>query len=127
MDLPRIPKDAQRRSRRNALLALLGAACASPALGARHDAPFQAAVASYRSGRYSEAFGRMIRLASSGDADAARIALFMHQYGPLLYGAYWDLSHDEIAVFEESAVHARLRQQPAYRPDPRPLPTKLRR
>lgn len=34
-------------------------------------------------------------MANNGDADAARIALFMHRFGPQLYGRYWDLSPQE--------------------------------
>jgi hypothetical protein len=48
------------------------------------------AVQTFRAGRTSEAFGRFMDLANRGDVDAARIALFMHQYGQPLYGKHWD-------------------------------------
>lgn len=109
--------DAALRSRRGALLALLvpisGAALARPA-----QAPFDAAVASFRQGRYSEAFGRMLALATHGDADAARIVVFMHQYGPLLYGSYWDVAPDDVAALEELGASGKTRRQPQFRPNP---------
>jgi hypothetical protein len=59
------------------------------------DGEFDNAVQSFRTGRVSAAYGQFQELASRGDADAARIALFMSTYGPLLYGKQWDvLPHD---------------------------------
>lgn len=80
------------------------------------EASFTDALASYRAARYSEAFGRLVPLAAAGDADAARIVLFMHQYGPMLYGSYWDLNGEQVAVFREVATLASARPQPVFRP-----------
>jgi hypothetical protein len=77
---------------------------------------FDQSVASYRQTRYSEAFGRFVTLAARGDADAARIVLFMNQYGPQLYGSYWDLSTEEISDFNRIAASGRNRGQPDFRP-----------
>jgi hypothetical protein len=93
--------------------------CALALSVAAHAAPeseFNSAVASYRAQRYSEAFGRMMSLANRGDPDAARIALFMHQYGPQLYGSYWDLNPEEVLLFQQVASLARQRPAPAFQP-----------
>lgn len=54
------------------------------------DRDYDQAVRSFRAGRTSEAWGQFQELASRGDVDAARIALFMVNYGPTLYGKQWD-------------------------------------
>lgn len=108
---------ARNPGRRGAILALLGGACMAPAAASRGDRDFDAAVGSYRAGRYSEAFGRLLALAFTGDADASRIVLFMHQYGPQLYGAYWDLSPHDMAAFEEAGGARRLRKHPPFQPE----------
>ena len=51
---------------------------------------YEDAVRSFRQGRLSEAFGQFMAIANRGDVDAARVALFMHSYGPVLYGKQWD-------------------------------------
>ncbi|MBC5767876.1 hypothetical protein [Ramlibacter albus] len=98
-----------------AFCALLLAACTMPVL-AGPDGQFDDALASYRAARYSEAFGRMMALANRGDADAARIVLFMHQYGPMLYGSYWDLNPQEVDSFREVAMLASNRRAPVFVP-----------
>lgn len=76
------------------LLLLMGASGASQASGLA-EREYEAAVKSFRSGRTSDAWGRFHDLANRGDPDAARIALFLHAYGPVLYGKHWDaLPHD---------------------------------
>lgn len=55
------------------------------------DREFEQAVQSFHAGRVSEAFGQFAHLASRGDVDAARIALFMSEYGATLYGKHWDV------------------------------------
>ncbi len=76
-----------------ACFCLLVAALPAAARDSRND--FQDAIRQYKDGRLAEAFGRFVALANNGDADAARIALFMHRFGPPLYGRYWDLSPQE--------------------------------
>lgn len=76
---------------------LLGAGGASRASEASSlaDREYEAAVKAFRGGRTSDAWGRFHDLANRGDPDAARIALFLHAYGPVLYGKHWDaLAHD---------------------------------
>lgn len=90
--------------------------CGAAPARANPETHFNEAVASYRGARYSDAFGKMLALATRGDADAARIVLFMHQYGPTLYGSYWDLNSEELATFGELAVLAKARMPPAFQP-----------
>ena len=107
-----------RRFTRLVLCAL--AICAAPS-HAGPDSRFNEAAASYRAARYSEAFGRMMALAANGDPDAARIVLFMHQYGPVLYGNYWDLNNEELFAFQELAILAKARPAPPFRPMREPV------
>jgi hypothetical protein len=60
---------------------------------------YQEATRSFRAGRLSEAFGRFQDLANRGDPDAARVALFMHAYGPTLYGKHWDALPQDVAYW----------------------------
>lgn len=83
---------------------------------ANPDARFHEAVASYRSARYAEAFGRLHALAIRGDADAARIVLFMHGFGPTLYGSHWDLNPEEIQDFRDISTAPSHRRQPVFEP-----------
>ena len=79
---------------------LAAAAATLPASASRlADAEYDAAVQAFRAGRTSDAFGRFIALANRGDVDAARIALFMHSYGPVLYGKYWEAGKDDLAYW----------------------------
>lgn len=98
-----------------------GSAWANP------DARFQEAVASYRSARYAEAFGRLYALAIRGDADAARIVLFMHGFGPTLYGSHWDLNPEEIQDFRDISTAQSHRRQPAFEPAWQPRLVKANR
>ena len=65
------------------------------------------AVSSFRQGRFPEAYGRFISLADAGHAPAARMALWMYQQGPGLFGADWDSSQDQLDAW------SRLVGQPA--------------
>ncbi|NML47179.1 hypothetical protein HHL11_25760 [Ramlibacter sp. G-1-2-2] len=69
--------------------ALLGASLPTHASDIA-DREYDRAVKSFRAGRTSEAWGQFQELASRGDVDSARIALFMLNYGPALYGKQWD-------------------------------------
>lgn len=55
------------------------------------------AVDSFRRARFSEAYGRFIQLADAGHAPAARLALWMCEQGPELFGKDWDCTPDEVA------------------------------
>lgn len=63
------------------------------------DREYDNAVRSFRAGRTSEAFGQFMGLANRGDVDSARIALFLHSYGPILYGKQWDASPQEVGYW----------------------------
>jgi hypothetical protein len=57
------------------------------------------AVKSFRTGRTAEAFGRFIELANRGDVDAARIALFLHSYGAVLFNKQWEADPRDVAYW----------------------------
>ena len=88
--------------------ALALACLAAPAAAA--DVDFDGALQSYRTGRMSEAYGRMLHLGLQGDPDAARIALFMGENGPMVYNAFWELTHGDAATLRKVA------QRPSLRP-----------
>lgn len=73
-----------------------GAANLNPA-----EREYAEAVRSFRTGRTSEAFGQFMALANRGDVDSARIALFMHNYGAVLYGRHWDAGTQNVAYWSE--------------------------
>lgn len=100
-------------------LALLPAT--SPAGPTNHDPAFEEAVSQFQQARLSAAYGRFIQLANQGDRDSARIALFLHRYGPKLYGSYWDASGEEVDLWEQLANQGGrstpvFRTQPTFRP-----------
>lgn len=77
---------------------------------------FKQAVQDHRAGRWSAAYGQFAHLATRGDADAARIALFMHRNGPLLYGTYWDASPEDTQAWAQLADTGPGRSDPAFQP-----------
>jgi len=76
------------------MLIALPAGAANPV-----EREYEDAVRSFRVGRLSEAFGQFMELANRGDVDAARVALFMHSYGPVLYGKQWDAGPQNVAYW----------------------------
>lgn len=82
---------------------------------AASDPSFDLAVRSYRAGRYSDAYGKLIPLANNGNEQAARIVLFMYAHGPLLYGTAWDASSEDIELWSRLAGE-RAARQPGYDP-----------
>lgn len=94
---------------------LWGTACGASAAGER---AFAEAVAQYRSGRFSAAYGQLTALANEGDVDAARIALFMHRYGATLYGSHWDASPEDLDDWRQLAASGRGRPAPVFQPPP---------
>lgn len=91
---------------------LLLAACAS------HAGAFETGVAEFHARRYAAAWGNFYMAANAGDADAARVALHMLKYGPLLYDGYWDASAEEVETWTASAARPRARPVPQYKPAP---------
>jgi hypothetical protein len=77
---------------------------------------FTTAVQRYREGRTSEAFGRFTKLANEGDADAARITLFLLRYGPTLYGSHWDAPTEDVEYWNNLASSSLGRATPVFRP-----------
>jgi hypothetical protein len=96
---------------------------------------YEAAVKSFRSGRTSEAFGQFIDLANRGDVDSARIALFMHSYGAVLYGKQWEAGPQEVAYWNTLVRNSgtSARPLPEFQPTvltprgakPRPAPARM--
>ena len=78
-------------------------------------------VAEYRTGRYASAWGHFYMAANEGDPDAARLALHMLRYGPVLYGGFWDASSEEVADWTRLAASSKGRPPPEYQPARRPL------
>ncbi len=97
-------------------LAALVCALLSPAAARAEDPSFSDAVAQFQKGRWSDAYGRFIEMANEGDADAARIAVFMQRYGPLLFGSNWDAAADDRADWQRLAASRQGRPPPAFRP-----------
>lgn len=55
------------------------------------------AVASFRQGRFSEAYGRLAALADAGHPPSALLALWLHANGPALFGKDWDSSQQQLS------------------------------
>lgn len=95
---------------------------------AAQEREYREALRLYQSGQWSGAYGRFIVLANNGHRDAARIALFMHQYGEVLYRTQWDASDEDIEHWSRVAgpwrrpgqVERIASAQPATKPAPQP-------
>jgi hypothetical protein len=61
------------------------------------------ALASFRQGRFSEAYGRLMGLADAGHPPSAVLALWMHANGPTLFGKDWDSSQQQLSDWAELA------------------------
>ena len=125
-----------RRHAATALAAALLAASLPALAGNLAEREYERAVQSFRAGRLSEAFGQFMELANRGDVDSARVALFMHSYGPVLYGKQWDAGPQNVAYWDtlvrNSGSSARLvpEFQPTVlkpaKPKARPAPVRTR-
>ena len=101
--------------------------CITSAIAAP-DPGFTQAVQDYRAGRWSSAYGRFMLLANSGNTDAARIALFMHRNGKLLFDSEWAASDEDLELWSkmtgtraptnepERVASGAAAKAPAYRP-----------
>ncbi|HEX2545391.1 MAG TPA: hypothetical protein VHL79_10960 [Ramlibacter sp.] len=97
-------------------LALFLSCAAADAAPPSHDQLFLQATAQYRAGRYSDAFGRFLHLANQGDPEAARIVVFMHTFGPPLFGSYWDLHATDVEQFTQLAARQAARKDAVFQP-----------
>ncbi len=85
-----------------ALLAIMAAGLFSTAAQAatpdagKADALFTEAMAQYKKGQWSGAYGRFAALADQGHTESARIALFMLTHGSSMYGSAWGASQPQI-------------------------------
>ena len=76
------------------------------------------ALATFRQGRFSEAYGRLMGLADAGHPPSAALALWMHANGQMLFGKDWDSSQEQLSAWAavagqpEPTLVARI-----YRPD----------
>ena len=81
-------------------------AFAQPTPGpALQDRLYASAVDSFRQARFSEAYGRLIRLADSGHVPSAELALWMYANGPALFGKDWDITQDQLTAWAQLAGH----------------------
>ncbi len=96
---------------------VLTGALGFPAHSHANDLAYAEAVAQYRSGRMSDAYGRFIMLAEAGDSDAARIVLFMHQFGPTLYASHWDAHPADLEYWTYLAKQRSTRPDAVFRPE----------
>ena len=103
------------------LCAVIPAAAAS-----QNEAAFIHAVEQYRQGRWSAAFSAFTSLAERGDADAARIVLFMLRYGPVLHGAYWDAPTHDVEYWNNLSASGMGRAQPVFKPATYPDPVQAK-
>jgi hypothetical protein len=90
----------------------LGAALSLPAHAqatADRDAAFAAATQEYRAQHYAGAYGRFVRLADQGHAEAARIAWMMYRDGPVLFGTQWYASTPQLEAWSKLVVDAASR------------------
>ncbi|MBI5720463.1 MAG: hypothetical protein HZC37_22535 [Burkholderiales bacterium] len=72
---------------------------ASPAVRTRMQALEHAhlqALDSFRRARFSEAYGRFIKLAEAGHPASARYAIWMCENGSALFGVPWDCAPQEL-------------------------------
>jgi hypothetical protein len=95
--------DTNPRKRRRSFAAVIAAMLMMFTIPSGAVSPVQReyddAVRLFRTGRTSHAFGQFIDLANRGDVDSARIALFLHMYGPVLFGKQWDAGAPDVAYW----------------------------
>ena len=98
------------------ILALALTALAVAALSARAQRPttfqtrlsglepaHQQALESFRRARFSEAYGRFIKLAEAGHPASARYAIWMCENGLGLFGVMWDCAPQELEDWAQVA------------------------
>lgn len=98
------------------VLAMAAACLGAPARASEPMDTYDEAVSRFRSSDWADAYGRFMDLANKGDADAARITLFMLRYGPRLHGSYWHALPHEVRRWERLASSAAGRKSPEFVP-----------
>lgn len=84
------------------------------------------ALEKFRHGRFPEAYGRFVDLANAGHAPSARVALWMCQNGPNLFGSEWDCTPDEAAEWAalSRGVNGSASAPLPHRPSPASVKTR---
>ncbi len=72
--------------------------------GASPDAAVNQAMEQHKLGNWSHSYGRFAALADAGNAEAARIALFMLRHGSDMYGLEWGASQPQIEQWTKLAL-----------------------
>jgi hypothetical protein len=98
------------------VLAMAAACVAAPARAAAPGYTYEEAVSRFRAGDWADAYGRFMDLANKGDADAARISLFMLRYGPQFHGSYWHALPHEVRRWQRLASSSAGRKAPEFTP-----------
>jgi hypothetical protein len=75
---------------------VVSAASAGHPAPSPHKPAFDAALAEYKAGQRTAAYGHFARLADAGDAESARIALILLRHGPEMAGTAWGASQPQI-------------------------------
>jgi len=79
-----------------ATCAIVTAASASHPAPSPYKPAFDAALAEFKDGRRTAAYGHFAQLADAGDAESARIALVLLRHGPEMAGTAWGASQPQI-------------------------------
>ena len=88
-------------------LLLLAAWCGLAEGSSTDPDAFAQATELYSQGKHSAAYGRLMRLADAGHAEAAQLVLNMHRFGPRLYGTLWDATPEQLAHWKALQLSAR--------------------
>ncbi len=101
---------------RRATLVMLGL-LASMATAARAQETsgaevWQRAQEDYAVGRYADAYGGFAHLADSGRAEAARVAIQMHRFGPMLYRQSFTASREQLRQWHRTIDRAARGESP---------------
>lgn len=79
-----------------AVVLTLSAVAAEGQTASEADIAFDMAQLAYERSHWPEAYAGFLLLADSGHAEAARIALLMHRYGPRLYGLHFEAGDAQV-------------------------------
>ena len=80
------------------------ASAATPAQSSALELAHAQALDSFRRARFSEAYGRFIKLAEAGHPASARYAIWMCENGTALFGVAWDCAPQELEDWRAAAA-----------------------